>query len=92
MSDPLIFTKEKYVEGEQAFARGISVAQLINQINVETEDPGVDADASDEVLQAAVAAQKAREECVIGLMLGYLNGVFQAIRRIDQQLMITPQQ
>lgn len=87
MPDELKFNKIAYDAGQAMFLRGITLDLLIDQINRDTKEPECAAtqwEPSDEKLQAD---QEAREQVGIGLMLGYLNGIAQAVRRIDNQLM-----
>lgn len=91
MPDELKFSKEAYDQGQAAFLRGIALDRLVEQINRETRDPNADKDGSDEQFKTWCAEQDAREAFGVGLFLGYANGVLQAIRRIDNQLMQSQQ-
>lgn len=96
MTPELAYDKTKYDEGEAAFLRGITVARLIDQLKIEAQDPHEKE--RDDPSRQVTAEQRekwadeetAREQRAAGLLLGYLNGVLQAIRRIDNQLMQSP--
>ena len=86
MSEPLEFDNRKFDEGETAFMRGITVATLVRQINAEIRDPNTGKDGGAELEAQWALNQIQREKNGVGLMLGYVNGFAQAIRRIDNQL------
>jgi hypothetical protein len=82
----LDFDKDRFAEGQAAFMRGVSIAQLVEQINLTVTDPNAGIDGSDAQLTRWAAEQVKRERDGVGLALGYINGVAQAIRRIDNQM------
>jgi hypothetical protein len=80
------FDRETFTEGEAAFMRGVSIAQLVEQIRRTIKDPNAGIDGSDAQLTRWSAEQAKRQEAGAGLALGYLNGLAQAIRRVDSQM------
>jgi RecA-family ATPase len=92
MSEQLEFNKEKFADGEAGFMRGLSVAQLVEGVNKEVAEPPESDGQWQQSREAQAEALKQRESNGMGMLLGYLNGVAQAIRRIDQQLMLPPEQ
>jgi hypothetical protein len=81
------FDAAKFDEGEAAFSRGVSIGQFTRQVRVELRDPNVGAKGSSAAQARWHTDQIKRESNARGLILGYLNGLAQATRRIDQQLM-----
>jgi hypothetical protein len=83
----LLFDREYFVSGESAFARGVSLADLIEAVNRTIADPHADAFAVSGAQRAQWAEdQEKREQQGVGYILGYANGALQAIRRLDQTI------
>jgi hypothetical protein len=81
------FDPKKFEEGEAAFARGVGLDVLIRQLRIEVKDPNANQPGSAAVVRKWAEDQAQRERNGRGIMLGYLNGVLQSVRRVDQQLM-----
>ena len=88
MPDPnrIDFDHEAYAAGEAAFARGVSLAALLESVNVETTNPNTGVDGSAAQIKQWHTDQERRERRGLGLILGYAGGVCQAIRRIDSAI------
>lgn len=84
------YTDSAYNEGETAFLRGVSFGAISRQFDAMVANPNAGRDGSDADIEKWNAQQEARISAANGLLLGYLNGVVQAIRRIDNQLMHEP--
>jgi hypothetical protein len=86
MPEAIGYNKDKLTDGETAFNRGLSLASVIDQMNIALTDPNAGRDGSDVQLHKWHAEQKQREHDATGFLLGYFNGALQAIRRIDNQM------
>lgn len=85
------FNQAKFEEGQAAFARGVGLDVLMRQLRIETTNPNAGKESSRAAEKKWAEDQAQRESYGAGLVLGYADAFLKAIRRVDQQLMNSPQ-
>jgi hypothetical protein len=88
MPDTLEFDQAKFADGQAAFARGIGLDALVTHMNVLGKVARPQPDSSEETFKRWRDETDRRERECTGFILGFMNGALQAIRRVDQQLML----
>ena len=92
MADTLDFAAAAFAQGAASFASGVTLDNIIIAMNYEIERGAVNQgrDGSDADHQEWWLEKQEADQRACGLLLGYLSGVVEAIRRIDQRPLASP--